>query len=187
LSDAGYTLAETLAALVVIGLAVGSMAAGMQLFGRVQARNEAAVRNDRALRAISFSLQERLGREGPFRSCETNRLSGGGDGFAYACGGVRPCKVEVEGGADRFALKLGDQAGQTIRLEVRRGGHPQFRYLSDRGESDRWPPDSPQTQTLRGVVLTVDDASPAMPPIVAHIWAEQPARCTFDAITQDCR
>jgi prepilin-type N-terminal cleavage/methylation domain-containing protein len=186
-SDAGYTLAETLAALAILGMASAGLMASVQVFGRAQAQTENMVRNQQVLRKASSDLQNRLEFQGPFRSSQANRFSGTSDGFVYECGAAAPCEAHIKPSGTRFALTLGDGTGAVRRHEIRGGGMPHFRYFGDQGESDRWPPDSPRTETLRGVVLTLDGASPAMPPIVARLWIEQPARCVFDAITQDCR
>jgi type II secretory pathway component PulJ len=64
----GYTLAEALAALLMISLAVGGLLEGMDVIGKTQARAGASVEEGRSLRAASENLASLVHRAGAVSS-----------------------------------------------------------------------------------------------------------------------
>ena len=100
--DEGYTLAECLVALFVIGLAMAGLSAGGRIIGRQQERAIAIARGARDLRAVHEDLDLFLERQGPF-------IGPGADTFS--------------GASSRFQFPCGDQAQRHHRRQDRQGDH----------------------------------------------------------------
>jgi type II secretory pathway pseudopilin PulG len=184
-SDAGYTLAEMLAALVMIGLATGGLIEGVHVISQIQAQAGRAAGEGRAVRAVQSALDRLLEGQGPFDVGGRPQFNGSRTGFTFDCASSRPCAAAVaptQGGA-RLTLTAPGGAVSQSRLpasSVKAG----FVYGGPRGASETWPPPKSGHQTLRSVSLK--DATGATLADV-RLWAEQPRRCEFDVIAQACR
>jgi prepilin-type N-terminal cleavage/methylation domain-containing protein len=185
MSDAGYTLVETLTALAILALAITGLTAGIQVLALQQLRVAAPAAATQELRAAQAAV-DRLLASGPFRSQEPQRLSGDGGEFRVACGRPEPCRVGVQARGERVELDVTDAAGdRAVRLgpattPVR------IRYVAADGVFERWPPDGPERRTLRGVMIGPEDGA-ARPMIVSRAWREHPFGCQFDTVLRDCR
>jgi hypothetical protein len=190
MSDAGYTLVEALAALVMIGLAMGGLTVGIGVVSGAQSRATDAVAAAQAGHAAQAALERALQPLSPFRAHDGGRLTGDRTGFAYACGEDRPCRVDLQPAAKGPVLAMTDAAG-VRRIALRRPGAVHFLYqgslYADTPTAlDAWPPTDAQRQALKAI-LVVDDAAEDRPLVTAKLWAEQPGRCDFDVVMQDCR
>jgi len=77
MNDHGYTLAEMLAALLIIGLAMAGLTQAVRVLGLLQSSATRAAGEQRALRRVEVDFVGLLDGHGPFRSDETT-LTGNG-------------------------------------------------------------------------------------------------------------
>jgi hypothetical protein len=182
----GYTLAEALAALLMVGLAVGGLTQAVMVIGRVQAKAAVAIHDDAGLREAGHGLSRLLADTGPFAS-DTDGFRGDAQALDFACGPAARCSAHLSdtGGAPRLILDFG---GKTRTVALPAGAPLAFAYESADGRGDAWPPRAaPKRLTLRAVTLS--RLSPQGADLItrARIWSEQPADCLYDMIVQDCR
>jgi hypothetical protein len=182
--DDGYTLAETLSALLIIGLAIGGFSAGVQVLGRFQRSAETEARNTERLRTAEQIVQRLIEHKGPFRSDDREALFGDAKGFSFDCGEAGPCRVEVTEVGEGARLETSDGTGAMRRVELPMSGLPHFVYRARRSSSDVWPPEEGPLMQLRAISLVTEDSDPVLN---ARIWPEQAEQCHFDPVMQDCR
>lgn len=185
MSDAGYTLAETLAALAVLSLAVGGLTAAAQGLAQRQRLVADTLLDAEGPRAAQAALERLLETAGPFRSHEPDRFRGAARRLQFDCGAPEPCAAELVDATGGQALRL-TSPGQVRTLALRRAGL-RFRYRGSEGPADAWPPAAARRQALRSVALVAGDAPGGLALAEARVWAEQPLACQFDVILQDCR
>lgn len=182
MSDDGYTLAEALAALAILGLAIGGLGLVVSLIARQQltalrlhdrlAETRAA---DRALYDLTVDVDLR-------------GLTGDAGGLSFPCGAAT-CGATLRPVGRRTWLILRVPSGASRRLRL---GEPdvRFGYVGVGGAVDAWPQPAPVGQTaamepLRAIVLrTREDAIPLA---VTRSWRREPRDCQFDAIAGACR
>ncbi len=186
--DAGYTLAEMLAALMIVGLAIGGLSAGLGVLGRLQSMNARAVGALQATHIAQVGLRDLLSSAGPFRALDVNGLQGDAAGLQFPCGAAR-CRARLlppAGGGARLELTAAN--GRVRTMDLRDPGPLAFSYVGGLGPSPTWPPAGGERQALRAVsLLRRPNGSAAEPVLEARIWREQPAACDFDVVMQDCR
>lgn len=181
--QAGYTATEALAALAILGLAVGGLTAGLHVLGKEQSAAGVALRHAAILRVGTQQMARVMGAYGPFRSDRPADLHGDSAGFTFVCG-QRICGVRVE----KQTLVMTADDGVTRTSALPKAKSYAFSYLGPLGASDIWPavlppPPAPQWEVLQAVRLTADD----QPILTYRVWVAQRADCDFDAISQDCR
>lgn len=187
MSEAGYTLTETLAALAILGLAIGGLTSAMQVMGRQQAAANGLSAHITAARAGETAVERFLAGHGPFRAHEPDRLAGDGRAFAFDCGAAEPCRVTVAQEAAGLVLKLRDETGAERSLPLLQPGPARLVYQGAVEAVGAWPPAGPGRQPLRSISLvqTTDQGDAAI--LEARLVREQAADCAFDAVMQDCR
>jgi hypothetical protein len=182
----GYTLAETLAALVIIGLAVGGLVGGFDLLGRVQAKAAASANQADQRSRLETEFARFLEHEGPFRSADDPGLRGDGAHFSYACG-ARVCTAELDGRNGQTQLVLTGRDGAARSTELGKGAFV-FEYEDDLGQEPDWPPADPdRPRTLSGIAIVRLRLGEVLPVAMARVFAEQAAKCAFDSISRTCR
>jgi hypothetical protein len=183
MSDDGYTLVETLGALMITGLAIGGLTAGVQVMSEQQRRLGLGLRETTAERRVQASFDRLLDGQGPFRSHEPQRFTGGPAAFDFECGADAPCAARLASEDAKLVLHL-DAGSGDVGLPLQRSGTAQFRYEGSLGVSDVWPPAMPERQALRSITVVGPDGAVLAQ---ARVWREQPADCAFDPVMQDCR
>ncbi|ATQ43429.1 hypothetical protein [Caulobacter mirabilis] len=178
-NEDGYTLAEALAALLIIGLAVGGLVEGARLIGRMQAPTVGAVRETRDLRQAEAAVAALLAR----RPGNDRTLRGDPKGFTFDCGGV--CSLEVRDEAGGTTLLVRNQTA-TRRYALPAGPGANLLYDTRNGRYDRWPLET-QDVSLRGVALVAPTAEGEVALLAAHSWIEHPKTCAFDMVSKTCR
>jgi len=168
-NDHGYTLAEMLAALVMIGLAVGGLTMGVRVIGHGEAQVARATTEGGSLRTLQAALNALLDNAGPFRTKDNATFRGAGAAFSFPCNAPKPC------GAD----------GNAARFKTAGSGPLHFEFVGSQSRNQNWPPPPPISDVLRSVVLVRDNDGAAI--ASTRIWREQPADCAFDPISGDCR
>lgn len=183
MNDAGYTLVETLTAMAVLALAIGGLSAGLQVLARQQSGVGRVVGDSQAMRNAQAGLDRLFEGRGPYRSHQPQQFSGDARGFTFDCGQAQACSAALveEGGGVSMAIRDGGAAG---RLPLRVPGPARFTYQGARGVSETWPPAGPR-QALRVVAVVREPDSATL--IKTRLWIEQPLRCDFDVVLQDCR
>ncbi|WP_312165804.1 hypothetical protein [Phenylobacterium sp.] len=187
MSQDGYTATEALAALAIIGMAIGGIGFGMQVIGQTERRVNDAVVQSAAARLANYRLDGLVRVAGPFRSDGAGGFEGRADGFSFDCG-VGRCGVEATPGA----LTVTDAQGKVSALQLAAMHAPKFSYVGSLGVSDTWPPPAlpppaPAWQTLRAIRLSDVSTGNATPLLVTRVWRDQSPTCEYDTIIQDCR
>ena len=192
MSQDGYTLAETLAALVIIGLAIGGLTEGVRTLGQIQTLTGRAMADGRVLRAAHEGLSRLLDGEGPFTTGDPKGVTGAAGRFSFDCGASAACGAALAPTTGGEQLSLTGPSGTARTLILRGVSAARFSYEGSLSVDPVWPPapaadGSARPQTLRAVtVLGVGSAGEA-PVTRARVWAEQPSACAFDIIGQVCR
>jgi hypothetical protein len=181
----GYTLAEVLAALFMVGLAIGGLTMGAQVIGRGQA---AAMRNlddEKARRMADTALIDLLSGRGPFLS-SARELQGDGLQFRVACESSAPCGGRISTDGSGVRLDVTGPDGQS-RFRFARLRRARFIYVGTEGAGPDWPRVSPRTEKLRALVVLGEGSAGEDPVASVRLWREQPVSCQFDPVLQDCR
>jgi prepilin-type N-terminal cleavage/methylation domain-containing protein len=181
MSDDGYTLAEMLAALAILGMAMGGLGLVASLIARQQlnsTRISTRLVDDRAAdRALAVWLVEQ----------DAETLSGDNRGLSATCG-TATCTVRLQAERRRTVLVLQGRSGsRRVRL---RQPDVRFSYLDRRGAVAAWPRSVAMGEGVhdaapRAILLSA--ASPAIPVAVARVWSYEARDCQFDAIAGACR
>lgn len=187
MTDAGYTLTETLAALAVLGMAVGALSLGAQVVGSLQLSTGKAVKQLQSGRMAQGRLEALLARGAPFGSQAPDQLSGDAAAFHFSCGETAPCTVQVVTTGSAYQLKVADGATPSSAVVLPLAGDAHLIYLGSKGPSAVWPPSAPDRQALRSVAVLQTTSEGDVTVVEAKVWAEQPAQCAFDPVAQACR
>ncbi len=182
MSDAGYTLAEMLVALVIVGATAGAMTEGAVSLARIQGAAAASLSRGRVQARVQQSFAAFLRDRGPFRSGpDGDLLRGDGAGLDFGCG-ASTCHVGLNGSGSSQWLALDDGQGGRARFALPGGGDTRFVYGDGETLLAAWPPKE-EGRLLR----TVSILSDAGPVAVAELALQQPADCQFDPIVRACR
>ncbi len=185
MNDDGYTLAEMLAALAILGLAIGGLGLVVSLIARqqltamhLQNRLTDARAADRALTTL---VADELAAGADLRD-----LRGDAGGLWFACG-TATCAARLTPDGRRTMLLLRDRSGAGRRLRLR-APNLRFSYVGASGSVEGWPApprpgDIAQEQAPRAIILR----SVAAPLAVTPIWRREPRDCQYDAIAGACR
>jgi type II secretory pathway pseudopilin PulG len=184
----GYTAAEALAALAILGLAMAGLTTSMQLITAGQIKARARLEQSMRERAVDQRLEALLARDAPFRSDQTSHLIGNGQMLDAACGSTERCSARIEDGS--LVIQRGDGAEKSYRLPD--GENPHFVYIGSYSTGGIWPPEAlpppaPSWQTLGAVMIQSKIEGQEKPLVVAKIWRQQRADCEYDVVIQDCR
>jgi hypothetical protein len=182
----GYTAAEALAALAILGLAMGGLTASMGLIGLGQRTARAQLEQSARERTIDQRLELMLAHGAPFRSDQIGNLVGDGQSLGLDCGGGRRCAARIEGDL----LVIQSQSGSESKLGLPRGDQPRFVYVGSYSASDIWPPrplPAPAWQSLKAVVVQSQIGGREKPLALAKVWRQQRVDCEYDVVIQDCR
>ena len=181
MTDEGYTLAETLAALTILGLALGGIGLVVSLIGRQQLAATRAHSTVMASRAANDALESLTGNQGPFTSGGRQTFTGQPRQLSFPCAD-RPCWARLEPiGKDQRLIVMGpDGVVTSTRL---RQASAQFSYTDALGATDHWP--RIHGGALRAIGIRRDNSS--APLAVARIWRQEPRDCQFDGVNKACR
>ncbi len=184
MSEAGYTLAEMLAALAILGLTVAGLTEGTRVIGRLQAKATGAAQAAAADRRAEMALDGLMAGQGPFVSDGRGDLRGDASSFAFGCGAGR-CGAAIVKDQGRTWLVV-HQGGQQHRTALAAQGAA-FSYADSEGSASFWPSGSPRPRSLTAVLLQTTGRGGERSLAAAHLWIEEPRNCVFDAIAQGCR
>ncbi|MBS0297123.1 MAG: hypothetical protein JSR45_12495 [Proteobacteria bacterium] len=189
MSEDGYTLTETLAALLMIGLAIVGLTQAMSVIGRIQGRAGASLSQGQTLREARLGLSSVLKGAGPFRS-DTEALQGDARSFTFDCGRPSRCGARIESTSGTVQRVVIDFGGRSRSLAVASADPLVFGYEVDGAVPlSAWPPEDEgqRRRSLKAVSLARRSAQGDTLVARARVWSEQPADCKFDLISQECR
>jgi len=174
MSEDGYTLAEMLGALLMIGLALTGLAQGLRVIGVLQTSTAASMAEERGLRTAETRLTALVteGRPGSFK--------GSSSAVSFDCGGADRCAALITSAG--LELREGGRRQSAFSFSVLDGARLVYDGAASSGLS-AWPPEGPR-QSLRAIRLVAKDDTPLL---VAPVWREQSGACAFDPIAQECR
>lgn len=182
MSDDGYTLAEMLAALAILGMAMGGLGLVANLIARQQlaaSRIHMRLADETAAdRALTLWLSEQ----------DAETLAGDDRRLSATCGEAA-CSARLETAKSRTVLILQARSGATRRLRLRQQ-NVRFGYTDSRGAVAAWPRSDETVNAVkdaapRAVLLTAQGR--AAPLAVARVWTRESRDCQFDAIIGACR
>jgi hypothetical protein len=185
-SDDGYTLAEALAALLILGLAMTGLFAGTRLLVQAQGRTSKVIADDRAVASARTAFEASATNASAIKAVLANQFNGGARSFQYPCASTSGCGVSfTDRGEDGVLTVVGaDGRRTTFRLPHGRGAY--LVYNSTSGGFLGW-----QVGNNHGLLRSINVVRPAgdgdTPMISARLWIEQSQTCEFDTITRACR
>lgn len=177
--EAGYTLVEMLAALLVLSLAFFGMTTAVRVFS--QTARATAVRADQVAlgRKLELSLSSLLG-PGPYRGSTefaTPALRGDATALTFDCKGGKVCGARLITAPNRLVTT---QSGRT-RVITLPDGPAAFSYLTADGRTaDHFPTAS--SDRLAGLAVFASGGLLG----VVRLDKAQPDDCDFDTATGDC-
>jgi len=190
-SQNGYTLAETMAALVMIGLAIGGLGQATFLIGRLNRAAGADIAAGQRLGAAQRALDGLLSHAGPFHPDDDAGFSGQARSLAFPCGDGGICGAELAPGRDQTALIVRRKGRAVAARPLGAVPNIRFVYRDAAGAHDTWPAGESLVDgaklTLETVSVVSGRGDPGEPLAVSRLWARQAAACQFDAIAGDCR
>lgn len=180
MNEDGYTLAEVMAAMLILGLTIGGLVEGARVIGRMQAPVIASRQDDQALRRAEAGLAGLLKR----REGDDRTLAGDGLSFRFTCGGQACTAALTPGERQSTLIVRRGEVAQSFSLP--QAGKLSLLYLARDGRFDRWPQPGP-ARDLTGVMIIGTSAQGELPLVVARSWIEHPKTCEFDMIAKGCR
>lgn len=183
MNDEGYTLVDTLSALAILGLAMGSVLTGGALLTRTQMKTDAQVARAMSLKRASVALDGLLARAGPFRSRD-NAFIGTASSFEFACGQTT-CAAKLEPAESATVLRITRSSGEQESITLQHTEDARFTYTGGRAATASWPPQAVAPQRLRQLAIVAGTSSEPLATTTLSI--DQSFRCEFDAVSQDCR
>lgn len=178
MSDDGYTLAETLAALVVFSLAIGGLIQGLSAVNRIQRNDAAVLAQSRAQARAQAALASLFEHRGPYRSTDRTGLVGDAVSLRFPCEGATCGAVLADG-----RLTVGDEDGRRI-VRLPMSGDLRFVYYGEGKPLDRWPPAG--KEALLSSVGLMAGSGPHAVLASARVWESAGGGCAFGPVLRDC-
>lgn len=182
MNDDGYTLAEALAALAILGLVIG----GLGLIAGLIARQQLAAARLHDQLTDARAADRALG--ALIADADLADLVGDAASLSFSCGGTVTCGARLRPDGGRTWLTLSDRSGPARRLRLRERD-VRFGYLASDGSADVWPATSaPAGAPPEGPRVIVLRAGGKGAPLAwVRTWRREPRDCQFDAISGACR
>jgi type II secretory pathway component PulJ len=182
MSEGGYTLAETLAALAVLGMAMGGLSTGLHTLGGVQRSASVSLADANRARMIEQHIGRLVSAHGPYLTGDDAQFSGDGQSFRFACGQPAQCEVRLKL-EQPMQLSILD-SGQTSTFSLH-GESAKFVYEGSQDLTETWPGEL-RDQALRSISLVQTVENEPRPAFQLRLWTEQPSNCHFQSISQAC-
>ncbi len=179
MDDRGYTLAEMLVALMIVGLALGGMTGGMIAVSRLQKQGAGHASSAERAAALANGLDQLIRGKGPFSSSGKVDLVGNRDGFRFDCAEGPWCSAEL--GADKSGEVLQVNTLHEVRdVRLPKRETAGFEYIGSKTTGDHWPPDNPTDwQRLKAIALVGPGG--ASPLASVHLWIDAASAARSDA------
>ncbi len=187
MKDDGYTLGECLIALLILGMAIGGLSAGLATLGRQQVVAIRLAARDHELREIREGLTTLLDDQGPFVAPGDQPFRGSSSGFRFDCGAAHgDCRAWLTQAGGGMALHI-DALGVERSLALPSARSAKFVYTGSRTIGPVWPPEDKGREPLKAIGILAQSADGSLPIANVPIWIDQPISCDFDPILRDCR
>jgi prepilin-type N-terminal cleavage/methylation domain-containing protein len=189
LSEKGYTLAETLVALMVVGIAMAGLARGVTVLNSLQKGASSSVGRQWDLRRAREGLTALLEAQGPFLTGESSSadFNGTARDFKFLCGGALRCGASLTNSDSGMRLQMHGPSGAAVIADIPGVSRAAFAYGSDRSFGPDWPTTSDKPRALRWIFVGEDTDKGLKPLFSVPIAVDQAADCQFDTITRTCR
>lgn len=185
--QAGYTLVEMLAALLIIGLAIGALVQALTVITRSQTVAVQLDEQSRALAEASNKLNE-LVTQAQHGDPALAALRGDPSRLDMRCA-ASTCGAVVSSDGHRSFIAFDLVGGRHI-VELPGVSGARFMFEGERNPLLSWPAKT-QTdegrQVLRAIVLEGVAQGASRPLARVQIAPKQPWTCDFDMISQSCR
>lgn len=179
----GFTLADTMAAMLIISLAMVGLLQGTQMIARIQRANAVQHASLVEARALQASLQAVFRTPGADDGRLSQRLRGDGSRMVFTCGG-HDCSAVLTARAGRVWLETRGREGSAAVPAGKVEDSIRFVYVGRLAQYDVWPIDGlPASETLRRVRLEVGER----PLASVRVWTDQAIDCNYDLISHQCR
>lgn len=182
----GYTLAEALAALLIIGLAMGGLFEGARVLSRMQRASAEAVLAGRETKAVQAAFATFVAAPAMADAALAGKLEGGPASLVYDCPGEERCTAVIETRGGRPSLRISDGYGVARQFRLEGPDTPNFVYISTLGRFLHWPSEH-NHGTLRSIVIVRPAGGVDLPLLSARVWIEQSRTCEYDLISRTCR
>ncbi|PXA95617.1 hypothetical protein DMC18_03595 [Caulobacter sp. D5] len=183
--DDGYTLAEALAAIAMIALAIGGLTQAVHLIGRVQSNATTEARSQADLARLQQALDQHLSNIGLVWS-DLGGAFGSARSASLPCAGQAACVMSLAWDGNGETLSVTDARGMR-RDYVIGSQRASLRFIDAKGAHTGWPPADPRPRRPLLAVAIVDEGRSQRPLAVGRVWSRQPAPCQFDAVSGQCR
>lgn len=185
-ADDGYTLAEALAALLILGMAMTGLFAGTRLLVQAQGRTSKVIADDRAMTSARGAFEASATNASAIKAVLAERFDGSVRAFQYPCARAAGCGVSLsDRGVDGVMTVIGPD-GRETQWKLPHGRGAYLVYNSTSGGFRGW-----QADDNHGLLRSINVVRPAgdgdAPMISARLWIEQSQTCEFDTITRACR
>lgn len=184
--EAGATLAEALAALLILGLAIGGLVHGTWIISRAQASVSRTLAQATATRGAQKAFEAALATPAAGRAAADGRLDGRRRALGRPCEAVTPCGVILSDRGRDGLLVVRDEEGVSEQWILPSGRGAYLVYNSTAGSFPDW-----NINDNRGLLRSISVVWPVggddTPMISARLWIEQSAACEFDTIAKTCR
>ncbi|PXA88995.1 hypothetical protein DMC18_18105 [Caulobacter sp. D5] len=181
MADDGYTLAEALAAMTVLGLAIGGLGLAVTAIS-VQQRPAEVAHDDLARgAAVDLALDRLLDGQGPFGGDADLAFSGSPQSLSFACGGG-VCGARIDEARRGAVVTISGRDGVSARWPLKTQS-ARFAYVDDRGarRSD-W---TGSGSRLRAVAIEQGGEGRLI--ALARLDVDENRGCLFDAVVGECR
>ena len=187
-ADDGYTLAEMLTALVILGLAMAGLVEGMNVIQRTQASATSRLTQATGLTQADRRLDKLFQNKGPFRSDDAPGLVGDPAAFQFPCHGGERCGANLVTQGAKPLLVISGETGRRDTVALTGVRRPRFAYIGETAQVGQWPPPGQRArQSLRAVVIVAGSDQAPETIAAARVWLEQSAGCANNSILDDCR
>jgi len=185
MGDDGYTLAESLAAMMVLSLTMAALWAGLAAFSSLQARVTQTSEGPKRERQARSAMNGLAAFIDPAGGAEAGSLVGEPRRLQVGCGRARPCEAEILRSRGHDDLRISDDGGSR-EIALVKGGRYEFRYWGDQEEAV-WPPAKTSLRRLRAISLRRVEPNPGITAVIVKLWRDEPVDCVYDSVRQGCR
>lgn len=186
-ADDGYTLAEALAALLILGMAMTGLFAGTRVLVQAQGRTSKVISDDRAIASARDAFEAAATDAWAIKAVLAERFDGEAREFRYPCTANKAeCGVRLSDNGADGVLSVTGPDGRKAEWRLPHGQGAYLVYNSTSGGFRGW-----QVGNNHGLLRSIHVVRPAgdgdTPMISARLWIEQSQTCEFDTITRACR
>jgi hypothetical protein len=181
MDDQGFSLADALGGLFIVGLSVAALTQAAMVMTRGERATADDLATTSAMTRLEMGLQSILPTGEPVRARgQAVALVGDASAFRSRCDAGACTLSLAEGGRARFA-----RGTRTWTVRTPGPGQTRLRYLDNAGALfDRWPAQGAVGRL--SAIAIMDSEGEAAPLALIRLWPEQEGRCAYDPVLGDC-